>query len=147
MEGADVNRTGHIGVVSVAGDCYVTGAYVEPPLPALSDDPFDMPAFLQRRLGGGWVYPSLHIPKQKEKIRATQAGNTLVVGTVPDRTYFVGGPDIYRSDGVIPIRFWKDRDILTALSDPAISVQARQPFLKEGWVRQERAKSEGKRFI
>lgn len=95
--------------------------YVEPPLPAGKEDDWTVPPFLRRRPDGGYVYPSLHPGRP----------NAFVAG--------LGWVETTR--GTVDLTSLPDRDLLTALSDGAISCQGRQPIIIEARRREDRLKA------
>lgn len=120
QEAADVDRIAH-DPAAIAALAYSLREYVEPPLPAGQEDDWTVPPFLRRRLDGGYTYPSLH----------PGTPNAFVAG--------LGWVETTR--GTVDLSSLPDRDLLTALSDGAISCEGRQPIILEARRREERLKA------
>lgn len=91
--------------------------YVQPPLPAEKEDDWALPRFLRRLPSGGYMYPSLH----------PGSPNAFVAG--------LGWVETSR--GTADLTRISDRDLLTALSDGAISCEGRQPIILEARRRED----------
>lgn len=120
QDAADVGRISN-DPAAIAALAASLEEYIEPPLPAGEEDDWSLPAFLRRRPDGGYVYPSLH----------PGAPNAFVAG--------LGW--VATTRGTVDLTSLPDRDILTALSDGAISCEGRQPIILEARRREDRLKA------
>lgn len=107
-----------------------TEPYVEPSLPAVTGDEWEIPAYLLRRQDGGFKYPSLHGDKNEHVGKPAVDGRPVVSNR--------GGVGLgYPTSS---LKFWPDDKLLTALSDHTISVIDRQPVLEEAKKRHDQVK-------
>lgn len=105
----------------------VDDGYVEPPLPIEDpEDTYAIPAFLQLRPEGGWKYPSLHGGSNaRPGFPATGTDRSLpLVGTKQPT-----------------LKEWTDEELLTAINNPGISLNDRQPIIMEARRREDREKT------